>query len=239
MRSIVQGREPAVFRQWKRINKSTPQNLTYANIPSATKIQLKSKLLEEQGGICAYTMCRLENTDNCHIEHIEPQNSKPEKALDYSNMVACFPKDGGDKSFGYGAPVKGGRPVDINVNFVSPHGRGCEKKFHFDSAGGIHAVASDIAAENTIEMLGLDSSILSELRQAALAAHGLTVSQRNLRRRTPRLTATEASQLAARIVKPQNANSQLEPFCVAIAEVANSYAKQEKARSKRMRKKKK
>lgn len=227
-----------MFRQWKRTNKSNPQNLTYANIPSATKSQLKSNLLAEQGGICAYTMCRLENTENCHIEHIEPQNSNPGKALDYSNMAACFPKDGGDTSFGYGAPVKGGNPVDINVNFVSPHRRGCEKKFHFDSAGGMHAVAGDIAAKNTIEMLGLNSSILSELRQAALATHGLTLSQRNLRKRTPRLTATEASKLAARIVKLQKGNSQFEPFCVAIAEVANSYAKQEKARSKRMRKKK-
>lgn len=238
MRSIAQSREPLESRKWKRDNKSKPQNLTYANIPSAVKTELKSKLLEEQGGICAYTMCRLDGTESCHIEHIEPQSTSPEKALDYSNMAACFPKDGGNTSFGYGAPVKGGKPIEVNVNFVSPHSKGCEKRFHFNSDGTIHALEGDVAAANTIALLSLDNSILTELRRSALAAHGLTLSQRNLRRVTPRLTASEASQLANRIVKPLHGSTQLEPFCVAIAEVAMSYAKQERARSKRTRKKK-
>jgi hypothetical protein len=153
-------------------------------------------------------------------------------------MAACFPKDGGDTSFGYGAPVKGGTPIEVNVNFVSPHSKGCEKRFHFDSDGSIHALEGDVAAKKTIDLLGLDNSILTELRRSALAAHGLTLNQRNLRRATPRLTASEASQLATRIVKPSHGSTQLEPFCVAIAEVAMSYAKQEIARSKRTRKKK-
>lgn len=238
MRPIVQGREPAKLRKWKRDNKSTPQNLVYGNIPQEIKNELKSKLLEEQGGICAYTMCRLDEITDCHIEHIEPQNTKPEKSLDYSNMAACFPKDGGDTSSGYGAPVKGGKPVNINVNFISPHSLECDKRFRFDSVGAIHPVDNHIAARKTIDLLCLDNPILRELRQAALAAHGLTLIQRNLRKRTPRLTAAEAANLANRIVKPTPGGTQLEPFCIAISQVAKTYAMQEKARSRRKRKEK-
>lgn len=238
MRSIIQTSEPAQSKKWKRENKSNPQNLTYKNLPTEVKIAIKQGLLKEQGEICGYTMCRLGDIESSHLEHIEPQNISPEKALNYSNMLACTPKDGGDISLGYGAPIKGGTSVEINVDFVSPHSKGCEKRFHFDSNGKIYPASGDIAARATISLLQLDNPVLTELRQAALAAHGLKLSQRNLRTRTPRLTASEASQLAARIVKPLVGSTQLEPFCVAIAEVAKCYANEEKSRSKRMRKQK-
>ena len=226
MRSITQGREPDVLRRWKRDNRRTPQNLCYENIPGPVLRIVKQVLLNEQKGLCGYTLQRLPNIDASHLEHIEPQNQHPEKSTNYSNMLACFPSDGGDTSHGYGAPVKGGQHIQLNVDFVSPHSRGCEKRFIFTDKGKIECIEGDQAAKKTIATLRLDCPILNELRQRALATYGLTISQRNLRVKTRRLGAAEASRLAAQIMRP-DANDQLDPFCTAIAQVAKSYAQAE------------
>ena len=49
-----------------------------------------NRLIQEQGCICAYCMCRIpEKGKKATIEHIDPQSAtSEEKALDYRNMLA-------------------------------------------------------------------------------------------------------------------------------------------------------
>ncbi len=235
MRTIKKGAEPAALRQWKKANKAAPQNLAYGNLPQAERASVAEALLREQGWLCAYTLMRLDTVDACHIEHVEPQGMAPGKDLDYANMAACFPRNGGDVTHGYGAPVKGGGAIKLNVDFVSPHTKGCEARFLFDAQGGVRAPLNDVAARKTIERLRLCHPSLEELRKQAMKAYGLTLDTRGLRKPPKRLTAAQARQLASQLQKPEPQTLRLEPFCVALAQVATAYARRETERSRRLR----
>jgi len=231
MRSIKQVRDPLALRKWKKQNLALPNGKTYpppSNIVSAIKVALHT----EQMGLCAYTLRKLLAPVDGHVEHIEPQNQHPSKALDYANMVLCFPLDGGDTSPGYGAPVKGGQHVQLNVDFVSPHGKGCEKRFIYKTNGKVLHAPGDTAAKETIELLRLNCSQLVELRLAAIVVRGLTLRKaRASRRPVQQCSVAEANRLAENILKP-DARGRLEEFCVALQQAALQYAKDESVRSK-------
>lgn len=87
----------------KTIHKQTPPHrftqyaqsagATYAGMPSDIKELLRRALVDEQGGICAFCMGRIEN--DCHsvrIAHCQSQSpnrvSLPNLALAYTNLVA-------------------------------------------------------------------------------------------------------------------------------------------------------
>lgn len=234
MHYVVKGAEPPELRKWKADNAASPQNLRYGNLPGEVNKQVRAALLKEQGYLCAYTLRRLPSVADCHIEHVQPQNAAPGLDLDYVNMAACFPKDGGDRSSGYGAPIKGGQAVTPNVNFVSPHQIGCSDRFHYSGNGEISADQNDVAALGTISMLKLCHDQLVELRRRAIEAHGLAI-QRGTTRKPRRLkSAAEARRFADEVLQP-DANGQLEPYCVALAQVALDYAAKEEARSQRVR----
>ena len=232
MRSINKGTEPHSLCQWKRQNLNAPQNLSYDNLPSAVRDAVKEALLREQGGLCAYTLRKIGQPQDCHIEHVEPQNSAPSKDLNYRNMAACVPSSGGDTGLGYGAPIKGGTPVTLNVDFVSPHAGGCESRFSYGEDGRVQA--RDDAARTTVDLLQLNHSTLQELRRQAMAAHGLSLRGRGLRRAARPLSPSQARKFASDITQPDPRTGLLEPFCVALAEVALSFASKEEARARRM-----
>ncbi len=90
MIKITKKSEP---RKWTEI-RNTP-GITYNN---ADKDILRQALLNEQGGLCAYCMRRINytlgDTTTTRIEHIKPQSQslnegKPEETLAYNNMVLC------------------------------------------------------------------------------------------------------------------------------------------------------
>lgn len=234
MRLIAKSAEPLELTNWKQTMRLSPQNLNYDNLPSNEKDAIKASLLKEQGHLCAYIMVRLRDVGDCHIEHVQPQNAAPGLDLNYANMVACFPKNGGDVSHGYGAPVKAGIPVTPNNNFVSPHSPNCEQRFLYDTKGHVCAAAGDAAAKQTIQTLRLDHDTLVDLRRRAIEAHGLTL--RHLSARKPRVlkSAAEARRFATEVMQ-FGTNDYLEPFCVALSQVALDYANKEEARAQRMR----
>lgn len=235
MRTIAKQGTPMTLQNWMRdMQRDAPQNLSYGNLPTAVKDQVKQALLIEQGHLCAYTLRKLHGIEDCHIEHVEPQSAAPGKGLEYANMAACIPKDGGDTSSGYGAPVKAGQAVELNTNFISPHMPGCDERFRFDAHGGVRATQGDAAAQGTITTLKLDHDALIDLRRAALQAHGLAVTVRTNRTARQLKSAAEARRFAAEVLRPDR-NGQLEPFCAALAQVALSYADREEARAQRLR----
>ncbi len=87
MKFIRKAPEPRLLRQWRLENRRSPQNLSYQNIPSKAKAELRASLLEEQGHLCAYTMMRISTAERGHIEHIFAQSSRPDLEVAYSNMV--------------------------------------------------------------------------------------------------------------------------------------------------------
>lgn len=234
MRAIAKQGTPMALQNWVRdMRRVVPQNLSYGNLPTTVKDEVKQVLLAEQGHLCAYTLRRLHGVEDCHIEHVEPQNAAPGKDLDYANMAACIPKDGGDISSGYGAPIKGGKAVTLNADFVSPHMPGCDARFRFDAQGGVQSALGDAAAQETITTLKLDHEALIDLRRAALQAHGLAITARTTRTARQLKSAAEARRFAAEVLQPDR-NGQMEPFCVALAQVALAYAEREDTRAQRM-----
>lgn len=227
MRFIKKGGEPFDFANWKKAMRDSPQNLLYDSLSSEQKETLKEGLLKEQGYLCAYTMRRLDAVGNCHIEHLIPQNQDASKDLDYGNMLACFPKDGGDTKHGYGAPIKGGKRVVLNENFVSPLTPACEQHFLYTKDGSVSA--TDEVAKQTVQMLKLDHPNLTELRKQAAETHGLTLAVRSMRTKRKLKSVADARRFANAVLQP-DANGKLEPFCVALAQIALEYAKKEEQR---------
>ncbi|MDD5385371.1 MAG: TIGR02646 family protein [Gallionella sp.] len=234
MRSIAKSAEPVELASWKQAMQTSLQNLNYDNLPSNVKDLVKAHLLKEQGYLCAYTMLRLHDVADCHIEHIRPQNDAPELDLDYSNMAACFPKNGGDVSHGYGAPVKAGIPITPNNNFVSPHSPNSELRFLYDTKGCVCAAAGDAAANQTIQTLRLNHDTLVDLRSRAIEAHGLTLRRSSARSSRALKSAAEARRFAIEVMQ-FGTDGYLESFCVALSQAALDYANKEEARAQRMR----
>ncbi|MCF1458165.1 MAG: TIGR02646 family protein [Shewanella sp.] len=157
---------PQDLTEWCEENKDV--NHRYDDLCGTKAHQvLKQKLLAEQGGICAYTGRTIERTSS-HVEHLKPQKKCAEwEDVEYRNVVACFPVDGGDTSHGYGAPVKGGW-WDEGL-FVSPLAEDCERRFRFTWSGHAYPNPDDHqAARKTINKLGLDNEGLRELRRSRI-----------------------------------------------------------------------
>lgn len=172
--------------------------------------------------------------NDCHFEHVEPQNAARGKSLDYANMVACWPANGGDKFSGYGAPVKDGAAVRLNVDFVSPHSPGCEARFVYEASGAVRPREADAAAQGTIDLVKLCHEQLCELRRRAAQASGIVISARGMRSQSRLKSAAAARRFAADVLQP-DAQGRLEPFCVALSQIALKYAEQEEKRSQRLR----
>jgi len=168
MKYINKGGPPHGYRLWCRTVSGTNKE-SYTEIPGAIKALVLAALAKEQGDICAYTMRRI-GTTTSHIEHIKPESlcrtDQRGSDLDFSNMVACFPRDGMPRDCRYGAQKKGNW-WDAKV-FVSPLKSSCEKKFRFAMSGAISAVGGNEAAIKTIAVLGLDNGSLTEDRRRAI-----------------------------------------------------------------------
>lgn len=218
MRRIVKGSEPEELRHWKEENAEVPQNLIYENMP---KVAIKLQMLSEQGHLCAYTMQSIPTEDDCHIEHVVPQNQPnrpPYSDIDYNNLLACFPgarpPTGWNPKYPYGAQKKNGIHVNQN-NFVSPLQEDVEHRFHYAADGSVEPAVGDNAADSSISILGLNHKQLVELRRAA-------IEERILDRDIP-LSPEDAEALAVQILT-FDSRGRLAEFCLAISQVAAWYA---------------
>lgn len=102
MISIIKGKEPAEFARIRADLRSTPDaTVSYSSLHGDQRRELLEPLLEEQGYLCAYCMCRIGTKDNPGtIEHLFPQHpalgpGDDEPSLSYANMVAvCDGREG-------------------------------------------------------------------------------------------------------------------------------------------------
>ena len=222
MKFIRKVPEPRLLRQWRLENQRSPQNLSYQNIPSNAKAELRASLLTEQGHLCAYTMMRISRAQSGHIEHIFAQSSRPDLEVAYSNMVYCHPGDGAPRC-PYGAHCKDGRDVSRDP-FVSPLDESCEVRFAFDMTGAVKAQdASDLPATSAIEILRLNDQQLKTARSAAIRQYPI------FKRAGAPLTAAEARKLAWRVMA-RDGGGRFPAFAVAVHQVVLKYAERRAAK---------
>lgn len=216
MRKIVKTHAPQLLTCWRIDNQDL--NHSYQDMLGTGAHQaLKDKLLEEQGRICAYTG-RAIDAMSSHVEHLKPQNQCVDREdVEYRNVVACFPADGGDTSYGYGAPVKAGW-WDDNL-FVSPLLEECERRFRFSWSGKIYPSPGDHpGARETIKILGLDIWELRQLRKSRI--NGFFGFGSRTRSR-PLSVADARSALAS--IDQCDGNGQLREFCFVLKQLLLKY----------------
>ena len=202
---------PHSYSEWRTQVAGTGKS-DWREVPSGEKERILAAMISDQGGLCAYTMRRIDN-NSAHVEHIKPQSrcreEKPGADLDYTNLVACFPRDGMRPVFRYGALLKDNWWENDGAEFVSPLQPACEQVFRFRLDGEIEAVNNRTDARTTIDVLGLDHRSLAEDRKRVIEEfiYGPTKND-------PMPYA--AAQRARNSICNRNGNSLFYEFCVAI-----------------------
>ncbi|MBK4732795.1 TIGR02646 family protein [Oxynema sp. CENA135] len=223
MRRIRKTHPPKEFLDWLQVNKGL--DCSYGALQGKeAHSALKLHLLKEQGYLCAYTGISI-SVEESHIEHLKPQslcrnvpnpgNFDYLEDVEYRNMVACFPKDGGDTSYGYGAPIKAGWWDE--EEFISPCQEDCERKFSYQWSGKICPTdENDRAAMTTIENLGLDARRLRERRRKAIKGFFGFGSKKPL-------TKKEAKNILGKLGQPDRSTGQLKEFCFVFEQLLPKY----------------
>ena len=146
---------------------STP-DASYDGLPTDVKGEIRSRLLKEQGFICAYCMSRidLENPNNINIEHYVPRNgsyANPSMELDFRNMLGVCPGN-------EGKPLKSqtcDRHRRNELLSVSPLFESSVGKIRYSSDGSIKSDDPNID-KDLDKTLNLNEVLLKENRKAAL-----------------------------------------------------------------------
>jgi uncharacterized protein (TIGR02646 family) len=165
------GNEPNEL-QHRRLSEA-PFGWSELNDDPDLKTEIKNALVEEQGGLCAYTGIEIE-LDSCHIEHLRPRACWDDGSeVEYTNMVACFPRSPGDHSENFGATAKDRRSnwpcTEEEWNqFITPLDDRCEHCFVYKTDGSISADDDNQSAEETIRQLRLHDSELEDRRKQAV-----------------------------------------------------------------------
>jgi uncharacterized protein (TIGR02646 family) len=232
MKRIRKTHAPQALSDWIKENKDL--NCKYDDlVGNPAHVALKAQLLKEQGYLCAYTGKRI-CVDTSHIEHLKPQNKCIDlEDVDYRNVVACFPKDGGNTSLGYGATFKGGWWDESE--FVSPCQEGCERRFSFGWTGKVApTLTDDSAAIKTIQILGLNKpetesdttqnapqaeSHIQDIRRAAI--RGFFGFGKN----SKELTKAQAEQILRTISSPDPSTHHLQEFCFVLEQLLHRHIK--------------
>ena len=161
---------PHSYSEWCTAVAGTNQS-DWREVPSTQKGPILAAMIAEQGGLCAYTMRRIDNKSS-HVEHIKPQSRCREDLrgsdLDYTNLVACFPRHGMKAQYRYGAQRKDNWWDNDGAEFVSPLQPACERVFRFKLDGEIEAIDNRTEARTTIAVLGLDHRSLTEDRKRVI-----------------------------------------------------------------------
>jgi uncharacterized protein (TIGR02646 family) len=229
MKVIKKRKDPLRLREWRKATRSF-RDASY-DTHQFPKEEVKSSLVAEQGGLCAYTMIRIDEASS-HIEHLKPRTiSKEEGCLhettDYANnLVACFPNTGlaDSPACPFGADFK--KSQWDRLLFITPLNGTCEARFQFHTDGTVSYGIDDTAAEWTYKALNLNEPTLVDLRKAEIRRLGLSPNA------DAPVTLREAKEIAEKVCRLTG--DRFDAFCVAIRHAALEYAsKLEKMSQKR------
>lgn len=222
MRSIKKRAECGELREWKKQNNKSPQNIHYDNLGKAQRDPMLKALINEQGGLCAYTMKQIPQTNGkwqAHIEHILPRSKHPSLSVDWGNMLACVP--GRNVGCEYGAKRKDEYDPNI-LPFVNPIQGGAAKQFRFRETGEVEGLTP--AAQACVDGKVLNLNHI-ELRNDRVGKIRGALDQKP--------TAKQARQ-RAQALRMFSKHGTLEPYCEAVAQVLENYANRLEKRSSRL-----
>ena len=216
MRHIRKTHPPAKLTAWLKDSKAKELDVSYKALHGKPAHKaLKAQLLKEQGHLCAYTGREIE-AKTAHMEHLKPQElCEGHEDVDYFNVVACFPANGGDESHGYGAPFK--KSWWDKDLFLSPCSDEAERHLSFAWSGKVKAKPTNhAAAKKTIEVLKLDHPSLDSMRRKAIAGFF------GFGRKLLPLKAEDAKRLLTKIDKLEGAHK-LSAFAFALKQLLPRY----------------
>lgn len=220
MRLIARGPLPTALRLFIDSNQTgSLQNLHYDNTGAKEKGAILKQLVQDQYGLCAYTMKRIVHRDgslDAHIEHIFPRSSHPDRSLDWGNLLACFPRSGHCE---FGAVKK--RQYDPYLApFVRPD-RVMSGHFRFRANGEVEGLTDEARATLAAEVLNLNAKVLVNDRKAKIQA---ALSHR---------PGPQAALRRAHALRQPDAQGWLEPYCEAVAQVLEDHALRTKNKAQR------
>ncbi|MBY0453752.1 MAG: hypothetical protein K2Q11_02580 [Burkholderiaceae bacterium] len=221
MKTITKGAECTELRKWKILNANSPQNIHYDYLGAAQRDPMLNDMVREQGGICAYTMKRIQNISGvwqAHIEHILPRSSHPAaQSVNWGNMVACVPNPNQDAC--YGAKLKGAYDPATGP-FVNPT-RNVAGHFHFRENGEVQGLTPE-GNETVTKVLHLNHPHLLNDRKGKI---------KGALDRKP--TAAKA-RARAKQLRQRDIDGMFEPYCEALTQVLEAYATRLENKAQRM-----
>ena len=134
---------------WKNVKPGNIKAIRHIFDNEFPKDDVKTILIREQKGLCAYCMRRIHMDSHSRVEHLIPLSLNKEKAIDYNNMLGVC--DGGEKRTGQQGHVlccdahKGEVPVSI-----SPLNKVQMDKIAYKPDGTIYTKPADLAMEKDI-----------------------------------------------------------------------------------------
>jgi uncharacterized protein (TIGR02646 family) len=163
MKQIIKNKEPHSLIQYRA------QRGNYDNL---NKDELRASLIEEQGHICCYCMCRIPNNlkpaeieknypDN-KIEHVKCQSRNRELELNYQNLLlACNGKHGYPRQMQTCDTFKGENDLSFNPADTE---RNIENYIKYSANGDIYSDNETINREIN-EILNLNTKDLKDIRE--------------------------------------------------------------------------
>jgi len=125
MMHVEKNESPASFEQWKCQDNESWQ-AAYRNLQHPEKEELHRALLAEQAWVCCYCGREIDEKSS-HIEHFRPQETYPERALDYRNLHAsCIRETCPAMPLHCGHAKKSAFDESLHI---SPLDAGCEQRF--------------------------------------------------------------------------------------------------------------
>lgn len=168
MKYIEKQSPPQSFKRYSSNRRASFEDLSKNHV--TIKQELRASLVEEQGYICCYCGCRI-NNDDAKVEHLKSRHKYSKLQLEYNNLLASC--DGGQSKRSKGKEYPSccddhKNHKDINVHPLLPD---CESRFIFDEEGDIICSPDDIEAKEAIEILNLKSPALKNRRKATIAGY--------------------------------------------------------------------
>jgi len=166
---IKKNKEP---QEWKKYRET--KGVKYQSQP-----YLRKALYDEQGGICAYCMKKLddESSNNAQnrIEHIKPRSKYKELELDYSNMVLCCNGHNGNI---FSCDVAKG---DELISFTPLDSRFIDT-ISYGSKDGVIRSSNEEWNYEINKIVRLNEGYLLDNRRAALMGFIKTIKEKNWKR---------------------------------------------------------
>lgn len=177
---INKSSEPQELAAYKEKMENVGYVLRYEDLQNPEKETVLKSLIAEQGGLCAYCMCRIpekENGKGAYIEHIVPKSKNRNLDLEYRNMLAVCSgnrsmKNNRDKSCDASRGDK-----DLTLN---PCKADTLANIYYSNDGSIHSSNSK-EEEELNDVLHLNSARdLVHLRRSALDALFQYIEKENI-----------------------------------------------------------